>query len=56
MEPEEIYGPGVQAETINIQDGCRTHPGGPSVRARVGARSMPVMWDTHTESRFMPVM
>ena len=56
MEPEEIYGPGVQAEAISTQGGCPTQPGGPSVRARVGARSMPVMWDTHTESRFMPVM
>ena len=40
MEPEEIYGPGVQAGTINIQDGCRTHPGGPSVRARIGAQDL----------------
>merc|ERR1712224_584840 len=29
-----IYGPGVQAEAMCIQDGCRTHPGGPSVRWR----------------------
>ena len=41
--------PGVQAEAMCIQDGCQTHPGSPSdtatlsVRAQVGARSMPLV-------------
>ena len=54
MEPEEIYGPGVQAVTINIRDGCRcrTHPGGPSVRARVEPDRCRWCENTHTEDQF----
>ena len=52
-----IDGPGVQAEAMHIQNGCRTHPGGPSVRARVGDRSMPwSSWRACTADNCMPVM
>ena len=52
-----IYGPGVQAEAMHIQNGCRTHPGGLSVRARVGDRSMPwSSWRACTADNCMPVM
>jgi hypothetical protein len=43
VEPEEIYGPGVQTVAMYIQDGCERNPRSPS-RSSEGGREVRSQW------------